>query len=196
MIHIDTKLVQISPEKGLGIIATDFIPKGTIVWVKDDIDMIIKKDDFKKLNRLLYNRIRDHVFVEANGDSILCWDFAKYINHSCDSNVITTPYDFEIAVRNIHKGDEVTNDYGYFNTIYKTFRICHCGSSNCRGRVKLDDFILMSDIWDDKISSAMLQYHNVKQPLEHLLNNESMDEIENFMNYGKFTDSIMSLKLK
>lgn len=37
MIHPDTEVRFINPEKGYGLVATKFIPKGTITWVQDDL---------------------------------------------------------------------------------------------------------------------------------------------------------------
>lgn len=42
MIHPDTKISYISPEKGYGDVATKLIPKNTITWVQDDLDRIFK----------------------------------------------------------------------------------------------------------------------------------------------------------
>ena len=44
MLHPHTELRFVSPEIGYGIFATAFIPKGTITWVKDELDRIIPKE--------------------------------------------------------------------------------------------------------------------------------------------------------
>ena len=38
MIHTDTELRFVSPEMGFGVFATKLIPRGTLTWVRDDLD--------------------------------------------------------------------------------------------------------------------------------------------------------------
>ncbi len=38
MIHPHTEIKFINKEVGYGVVATDFIPKGTITWVLDKLD--------------------------------------------------------------------------------------------------------------------------------------------------------------
>lgn len=35
MMHPDTRLVFVSEAQGLGVVATAFLPMGTILWVRD-----------------------------------------------------------------------------------------------------------------------------------------------------------------
>ena len=40
MIHPSTELKYVSPEIGIGVVATEFIPKGTITWALDPLDQV------------------------------------------------------------------------------------------------------------------------------------------------------------
>ena len=37
----------------------------------------------------------------SDGISILCWDNARFVNHSCEPNCLTGGFDFEFAIRDI-----------------------------------------------------------------------------------------------
>ena len=47
MIHPHTELKFISKEVGNGVVATQFIPAGTITWVLDKLDGEISPKEFK-----------------------------------------------------------------------------------------------------------------------------------------------------
>jgi uncharacterized protein len=46
MIHPNTELRFISPEVGYGVVAREFIPKGTITWVLDELDREFTPEQF------------------------------------------------------------------------------------------------------------------------------------------------------
>jgi SET domain-containing protein len=58
----------------------------------------------------------------------------RFINHSCDPNTFTrftaTRAEF-YALRDIAKGEELTNDYG--RSHHEGKLRCRCGAPNCRG---------------------------------------------------------------
>mgnify|MGYP004451691627 FL=1 len=101
MIHPHTELRFISDEIGHGVVATKLIPKGTITWVQDQLDLVLTPDQVANMSND-YQQIIDYfTFRNNKGEYVLCWDMAKYVNHSFKSNCLTTPYDFEIAIRDI-----------------------------------------------------------------------------------------------
>ena len=51
MLHPHTELKFVSPEIGYGIFVTALIPKGTITWVRDELDRIVSKDDLSKMTQ-------------------------------------------------------------------------------------------------------------------------------------------------
>ena len=87
MIHPDTELRQVSPEVGYGVFATAFIPKGTIVYIKDDMELVFKPDDPRRNDPLYKEIIEKYSYTEPNGNLVLSWDIAKFVNHCCNCNI-------------------------------------------------------------------------------------------------------------
>lgn len=52
MIHPNTEIRFIRPEIGYGVIATSFIPKGTIVWAQDQIDRVFTPEQVRKMDSI------------------------------------------------------------------------------------------------------------------------------------------------
>ena len=163
MIHPSTELKYIQKEIGYGVVATQYIPKGTITWVLDLLDRRLTKADVDALGQKYWDIIDTYCFRDASGDYILCWDHARFVNHSFHPNCITTAYDFEIAVRDIEPGEELTNDYGTLNVS----RPFHClpEPNSFREVVLPDDLLNYHGEWDNKLISAFQEILNVNQPL-------------------------------
>jgi hypothetical protein len=164
MIHPDTALRFISEEKGYGVVATKLIPTGTITWAGDPLDQVFTPDEIKHLPEPLQEILDTYTYRDHDGSFILCWDHARFINHSFNSNCISTPYNFELAVRDIFPGEELTDDYGYLNVTKPLYFPAEPGSM--RNVVMPDDLIYFHDDWDKKIESAFRYFNYVLQPLD------------------------------
>ena len=105
MLHPDTELGVVGAEIGFGVFATALIPKGAIVYIKDPLEIEIGDDDPRLRDPEMLRIIERYSYIEPGGTRILSWDLAKYMNHSCDPNTISTGYGFEIALRDIQPGD-------------------------------------------------------------------------------------------
>ncbi len=139
MIHPHTELRFISDKIGYGVVATRFIPKGTITWALDKLDRVFEPSEIKLFERV-YQEILDKYCYRNNvGDFVFCWDIARFVNHSFNSNCISTPYEFEVAVRDILPGEELTDDYGYLN-VTEPFD-CLPEEGSTRTRVMPDDLL-------------------------------------------------------
>ncbi len=167
MIHPQTELRFINDSIGYGVFATAFIPKGTIVWIMDDLDQQFDEDYVLNLEPLRRDSILKYCFRDEQGKYILCWDIARYVNHSFDSTLIATPYKLEVAARDIYPGDEITDDYGYFN-LDVPFD-CHPEPNSPRTRVMPDDILHFYPEWDRKAAEAMQYLGQVEQPLAYLI---------------------------
>jgi hypothetical protein len=169
VIHPATTLRPINDAIGLGVVATRLIPKGTIVWVRDELDRTISFDEFKALPATLKTILDHYVYLDEDG-FVLCWDHARLLNHSCDPNTLSGGYDFEIAVRDIQPGEEMTCDYGAMNPdcVFQ----CECGLSKCRKEILPDDLVKFSPQWDAKVADALRHVQAVEQPLWELLDEE------------------------
>jgi hypothetical protein len=189
MIHPFTELKFISEEKGYGVVAKQFIPKGTITWVQDSLDMIFDKTMLAELGPNYAPIIDTYSFRDNQGNFVLCWDLAKYVNHSFNSNCLSTPYNFEIAIRDIHPGEELTDDYGYLN-ITEPFEALPEGGS--RTVVYPDDLLRYHQIWDDKIAEAMPFLNSVNQPLMTFIDQETQDKLQAILAGKQAMESILT----
>ncbi len=174
MMHPDTKLKWISEEIGFGVVTTKFIPKGTITWVQDEMDGIFPPDSPEYFNPLTRSLLEKYSFRNSKGEHILCWDIAKYVNHSFRSNCLSTAYNFEVAIRDIPKGEELTDDYGYLN-LTESFIPKDEGTE--RKVVEPDDILRCYKDWDLKLEKLFPVLENVDQPLMQLLSEEITKEI-------------------
>lgn len=162
MIHPDTELRFINNVVGYGVVAKKFIPKGTITWVQDDLDQVYTDEDIKKLNPVVLDHLETYCFVNSKGQKVLCWDNAKYVNHSFNSSCMSTAYDFEIAIRDIHPGEQLTDDYGYLN-VSEPFEAEDEGTE--RKVVYPDDLLKYYGEWDLSIQDNLQNIGRVEQKL-------------------------------
>ena len=162
MLHPHTELRFIKKEIGYGVIATRFIPRGTIIWVRDELDQTVTPIQMEKFKAAYGDKLEKYCFMER-GRWILCWDIARYVNHSCDANCMETGFDFEISVRDIYPGEELTEDYGTLNL--SSSLKCYCGSPHCRQIVRPDDPLRLADHWDQVVRMAFPCVASVPQPL-------------------------------
>jgi len=184
MLHPDTELKYVSPEIGYGIFATALIPNGTITWVKDELDRIILKEDLKNLTPSNLENLLKYSYRNSLGDYVFCWDLTRYVNHSYRPNSILTPLGFEIAIRDILPGEEVTNDYGTLNII-ESFE-CANGPTHERDLVCPDDLSRYFAVWDAQISSSFPNISKFPQPLNKFLTTQQTGDIDQILS-GKMT---------
>jgi uncharacterized protein len=192
MIHPSTELRFIGPEVGYGVFASAFIPKGTITYVEDDLEVRIPEAQFLSYQAPIQAILDKYSYIDADGVRIMSWDFAKYVNHNCNFNTITTGYGFEIAVRDIQAGEELTDEYGIFNLEYPMQ--CYCGSANCRKQVRPEDFDNYYEAWDQLILSALPGISDVAQPLWSLISPELVEQLESYMRYEASYRSVYTMR--
>jgi hypothetical protein len=121
---------------------------------------------------------------------VLCWDNGRYVNHSFNSNCMSTAYDFEIAVRDILPGEQLTDDYGYLN-ITEPFRAMDEGTR--RKVVYPDDLKRYGRVWDRKLAKAFRYVTGVEQKLRPLLTDEMWAKVEAIASGEQEMDSIITL---
>jgi len=189
MIHPHTELKFISDEIGYGVIATKFIPAGTIIWVHDKLDREFTLADIQNMEPVYQSVILNYTFRNNQGNYIFCWDNGRFINHSFKSNCLSTAYDFEIAIRNINAGEELTDDYGYLN-IVEPFRASNEGTK--RKIVYPDDLLRYHKIWDNKIAKVFKKIVKLDQPLKPLIKPETWDKIEKIISGELQPDSVLN----
>ena len=188
--HPDTEIQFISNEIGYGVVATKFIPKGTITWVQDELDQIYTPKEVEKMQELSQQMMEKYSFRNNKGNFVLCWDTSKYVNHSFKSNCISTAYDFEIAVRDINPGEELTDDYGYLN-VTEAFEAKDEGTE--RSTVYPDDLVHFHEEWDQKLEGAFPLINNVPQPLMPLLQHDVKEKLEQILKGEQQMESIFTV---
>jgi hypothetical protein len=174
MMHPDTELRFISDEIGLGVFATKFIPKGTIVWIFDELDMILDEDYVDSLDEIRQEIIYKYSFQDNEDQYILCWDHARYMNHSFHPNCVDTAYEFELAARDIFPGEEITCDYGVMGDD-EAFECLSEGTT--RTSVNADDYLDFYQEWDEMARDAFTMFNRVDQPLKHLILKEFVNKV-------------------
>lgn len=188
--HPDTEVQFISEEIGYGVVATKFIPKGTITWVQDELDQIYTPGQVEKMKDISRQMVDKYTFRNNKGNFVMCWDISKYVNHSFKSNCLSTAYDFEIAIRDIQPGEELTDDYGYLN-VTEAFVAKDEGTS--RTTVYPDDLLNYHGEWDEKLQAALPYIEKVEQPLFPIIDAEVRQKLDKILNGEKPMDSILNV---
>jgi uncharacterized protein len=147
---------------------------GSVTWAGDELDQIVAPASLEALPDLLNQQIHRYSFVNGRGDRILCWDHGRFVNHSCAAACLSPGFDFEIAVRDIAPGEEITDDYGTLN-LEEPFE-CLCGAPDCRGRILPDDPLRHAPRWDVLIARAFPFIARVDQPLWDLVSEQAAVE--------------------
>ena len=163
MIHPATELRFINPEIGCGVFAREAIPRGTILWVLCDLDMIFTSAEVAAFPPSYQPIFERYAYTDNEGRFILCWDHGRFVNHSCDPSMLPVTNYFEIAVRDIAAGEEITCEYATLNQIEPME--CHCGAAGCRGVVGDGDLLTLWPDLDRRVAATLPHSRRVAQPL-------------------------------
>ena len=189
MIHFDTEIRFISEEIGVGVFATKFIPKGTIVWVADDLDMVLEEEYIESLDEARREAIYKFAYPDNEGRYILNWDHARYMNHSFRPNCAETAYELLLASKDIQPGEQLTSDYGVLGDDI-SFECIE--ESTTRKMVKEDDYLHYYQEWDDMAREAFKYFNSVEQPLKYLIRREFVDKVHAVASGQRPLDSILT----
>jgi len=191
MFHPHAELRLVSAAIGYGVFAAEPIPAGTIVYVQDAMELTYPLDD-PMLEHPVYGPIIDkYSFIDAEGARVISWDIAKYVNHRCGPNTMSTGYGFEIAVGDIAAGEEMTDEYGMFNLPRPM--PCLCGAPQCRGRVHGDDPLTLAPQWDATVKAALKRLNRVAQPLISFLDEQTRSALINYLTTHRGYRSVRAL---
>jgi len=178
MLHPHTELKFVSTEIGYGIFTTQNIPKGTIIWVKDNLDRTFTQEEIFSMTPANLENVMKYTYRNNKGHYLFCWDLTRYVNHSFTPNSMLTGLDFEIAIKDIAQGEEITNDYGTLNII-EPMKCAHSHSD--RDSVLPDDLLRFHPQWDKCIREAVTKLYSVSQPLEKFLTLSQKEQIEKIL---------------
>lgn len=167
MLHPHTELRFVSEAIGYGVFATRLIPRGTITWVHDELDVVLSPARLASMPALYQGFVEKYGYTDGKGCTVLCWDNGRFVNHSCNASCRAAGFDFEIAVRDILPGEELTDDYGSLNAS-EPFA-CLCGEVSCRHWVGQGDFERYGPQWDALVGESFPDLGRVSQPLWELV---------------------------
>jgi uncharacterized protein len=189
MMHPDTQLGFVNDVVGAGVFATQFIPKGTIVWILDDLDQRLDKSYVDSLDPLRQQEVIRYGYRNCHGNYILCWDLGRFMNHSNSPNVVDLAYEFEVASRDIYPGEQLTCDYGCLNIESPFECLPEVGSD--RTIIYPDDLLRFANHYDAIAQDAMQFFNQVSQPLAHLVDPVYAEKIQEIATGRSVTDSII-----
>ncbi len=190
MIHPDTKLKWVSKEIGYGVFATKLIPKGTALYVRDQLEIVVEREAALLKNPAYTDIVKKYSYIDAKGDYVLSWDHGRYVNHCCFPNTITTGYGFEIAIRDIAPGEEITDDYGLLN-LEEDIPLA-CSKEGCRGVARAQDFEANADRWDSVVCEALTHFYLVDQPLLKFFERNTLNHLNSYLETGNTYISVRS----
>ncbi|MDY0163451.1 SET domain-containing protein [Desulfobotulus sp.] len=188
MLHPHTEVRFINEQIGRGVFATQPIPKGTVVWVQDRFDRVFTETEVRALEPVYQEILETYCFRDRQGRWVFCWDNTRFVNHSFLPTCILTPYGFELAVTDIAAGQQLTNDYGFFNIIEPFDCLPEFGCE--RNRVLPDDLMRHADRWDTQLAEAFGFFDKVPQPLAGLISKEHMETALRIARGERAADSI------
>lgn len=169
MIHPATELRLVDEMIGFGVFATALIPRGTIVWALDPLDHVMTEAQLDALPATLAFDRQHHLWRRDDGRFVLAWDLARYVNHSCTPNCISTPHGYEIAIRDIAQGDQITNDYAELGMVPGEALRCGCGVAHCRQVIAFEQAASLRAFYAPLVAEAATRAGQVHQPLAALL---------------------------
>ena len=137
-----------------GAFATEDLPQGTIVipkwnesfydgmegWIRLDRRQVLKLPPETRKLFLRYGLDTDFNQIIGPVDINFVTTPDNFINHACDPNLRYDAAGNVVAARDIRKGEEVFIDYGCFIVNFDEPFDCSCGSHNCRGRIRRQDW--------------------------------------------------------
>ena len=130
MLRVKVKVVE-SPVQGKGIVAVEFIPKGTVTWQYDPgIDIAYEPTEIEALDEEKRTDLMRYLYFDYKLNKyILCSDDQKYINHSRQPNITSTP-EQDVAARDIAAGEELVCNYedyesGWFDRPLRKSNVVH-----------------------------------------------------------------------
>lgn len=192
MQHPNTELKFVNSQVGYGVFATTFIPSGTMVYARCNLDIAIPPTSPLVRDPAYRDSILKYAYTDQNGDFVICWDIGKYVNHCCHASTISTGYGFDIAVRDLQPGDEITNDYAQFSFDEEMDLVCHY--PDCRKRFTPQDFDHLYPAWDEQIKAVLPKFSQVPQPLQPYVDPQAELDLQHYLRTGEGYRSVRSLR--
>lgn len=121
MLMVKTRLGT-SPIAGIGLFADEDIPAGTMTWrFVQGFDLLFSAAEIAALPEPAQSEMRTYTYKhDATGKYVYCLDNGRFMNHAADANTRGIHDEggiegYDIATRDIAKGEELTCDYYTFD---------------------------------------------------------------------------------
>ena len=168
MMHPDTAVAHVAQGVGMGVFATRPIPRGTITWMLDPLDGSWPLEAVT-LWPPAYREVVYRTCFRIDSRVVQPWDHARLMNHSCAANCGGTDHGFELALRDIAEGEELTNDYALFALPDDAPFSCRCGAKTCRGDKLFEIDSARVEASRLVFAQALAAIRDVPQPLARLV---------------------------
>lgn len=113
--------VATNPKMGLGLFATEFIPKDSVVWeFVEGLDIKVSIDRVEQMSEAQQEYFEKYAWVGEDYYYHSC-DHTNFVNHSCQPNLDNTQ-DVTIALRDIESGEELFSNYYEFDDSFDGYK--------------------------------------------------------------------------
>lgn len=113
--------VATDPRMGLGLFATEFIPKGSIVWeFVEGVDIKVSADRVEKMSEVQQEYFEKYAWVEDDYYYSSC-DLTNFVNHSYQPNLKIID-EVMISLRDIYPGEELFENYAEFDDCFDEYK--------------------------------------------------------------------------
>lgn len=168
---LSTIVVKPSTIDGQGLMATQDIPQGCVVWLPCPECQVWSTAEIGELSEDQLQWLDIYAYTLDDGDILLPCQHAYQMNHSCGANVLDFGLEFGVAVRDIQAGEEITCDYRSFSSDTPWVLYCHCNAPECVGTIRPTDGHNpeVQNQWVARLLPVLPLLERVQQPLHDIL---------------------------
>jgi hypothetical protein len=113
--------VATNPKMGLGLFATEFIPKDSVVWkFVEGVDIKISIDEVEQMSEPQQEYFNKYAWIEKEYYYSSC-DHTNFVNHSYQPNLKNVD-EILIAIRDIKPGEELFENYSEFDDCFDEYK--------------------------------------------------------------------------
>lgn len=113
--------VATDPRMGLGLFATEFIPKDSLVWkFVEGVDIKVSIKEVEQMSEAQQEYFEKYAWVEDNYYYSSC-DLTNFVNHSYQPNLKIID-EIMISLRDIHPGEELFENYAEFDDCFDEYK--------------------------------------------------------------------------
>lgn len=101
---------------GIGLFASELIPKGTLLWkYEENFDRVISNENKLSLPKLTQDFIEFFYYYKEDFGWTILADNSRFINHSDKPNTDSQEFFITVANKDIQIGEEIFENYYHFN---------------------------------------------------------------------------------